>query len=727
MDVSEAPRLYSFAGFEFVPGRRVLMADGRAVPLSSRAFDILGLLIENRHRVVSREEILATVWRGISVDENNLAVQISALRRALAEHADGTHFILTIPGQGYKFAEPAPPASPLLGHEPAVETPSAGLAPAAPAPRAVIRRKPGLLAAACLAGAALIATGVMVLRRPAAPAGPPRLSIAVLPFRNLSADTQQNYLADAISDDLTTDLSQIPSSFVIARESADAYRDHPVPTQQIGAALNVRYLLEGSLRQEGPALHINAQLIDAATGAHLWASAFDVNHDGLAQARVDIVRHIASVLSFTLVQVEAARSLHERPSDPDAVDLFLQARSILDRTSDMAGLKDAQHLLERALATAPDYSDALAALGSILLHEIRGYDDPDENAHHTTAQTLIAKALASSPQNPAAINANGQLAEMDGRCESASQDYRRALALAPDDIESRQGLIRCARALGNMNEMLSQLKELLAIDPLGPKVAPRESMIGMAYLMLMKPSDAIWWLHQAGAVLPDPDNSDANLGWREWRQIYLIAALQESGERDLAAKAYQTYAAHHPNRTVWHLASYDSRALASLPGHKAYMTALQGAGMPAFAPEDAAAAISRADDDNVHNDFTPTPTTLDGAKGVTTSQMRALLSEQPAPLILDTGRCAAVVPGAICVWQQHRWGDQTEALVKEYSPHDDHGHRSVIVMGDGPFGWRGFLAARGLVAQGVHSVLWYRGGEEAWMAAGNTADDRRNP
>ena len=148
-----------------------------------------------------------------------------------------------------------------------------------------------------------------------------RLSVVVMPFRNLSGDASQDFLADAISDDLTTDLSKIPGSLVIARQSADSYRGRAVPAAEIGRALRVRYLLEGSLRTEGRSVHINAQLIDTTTQAHLWAARFDTAPDKLGDARNAIVRRIASALDVVLSDTDAA----SRPAQSaDAEDLFLR-------------------------------------------------------------------------------------------------------------------------------------------------------------------------------------------------------------------------------------------------------------------------------------------------------------------------------------------------------------------------------------------------------------------
>ena len=580
-----APGLIRFGQFLLEPERRLLSLDGAPVPLSSRAFDILLLLIRHRDRIVSKDEIFAAVWPGLAVEDNNLAVQISALRRGLREQADA-RFILTVPGRGYRFvapvmeeAEPAPAAE---------QAPR--LARTEPAAPVATRRRLWPFGAAAVLCLLLAVVGIRFLQREMHVA--PRLSIAVLPFRNLSADPQQDYLADAITDDLTTDLSHIPGSTVIARGSADTYRGRAVAASEIGRTLNVRYLLEGSLRIEGDTFHINSQLIDAATGAHVRGDRFDVTRDKLGSVQEQIVRRIASTLDFTLVQVEAARSLHERPNNPDAVDLYLRARSVLDQSNTLADLTAAQSLLEKAVALSPEFGDALAELGIVLVNKMGNFDDIDDDRDGARAAAVVSKAMLVAPRNPLAITANGMLAWVNRHCEQAQPSFRLALSLDPNNVEARNGLARCSRSLGHMEQMIADYQDILRIDPVGSRNAARQHLIGMGYLMLGRPLDAIDWLERAGAGLVNSGESETTLGWREWRRIYLIAAYRLAGNANEAARQYDEYRRGHPNRTVSQLASYDTHALSQVQGYTAYLKALSDAGMPVSIKEDADFAVA---------------------------------------------------------------------------------------------------------------------------------------
>ena len=152
----------------------------------------------------------------------------------------------------------------------------------------------------------------------------------MLPFENLSGDKEQDYFADGITDDLTTDLSHLPDSFVISRGTAFTYKGKPVDTKQIGRELGVRYVLEGSVRRVGETITVNAQLISTETGAHVWADRFDGERSRLGELQVEVVSRLANSLGVELVKAEALRAARERPNNPDAVDLAMRGWASLN-------------------------------------------------------------------------------------------------------------------------------------------------------------------------------------------------------------------------------------------------------------------------------------------------------------------------------------------------------------------------------------------------------------
>jgi adenylate cyclase len=216
--------------------------------------------------------------------------------------------------------------------------------------------------AACVA--ALLAVGAFAWRAGYAPrfmassvddklANAPRLSIVVLPFENLSGDKEQDYFADGITDDLTTDLSHLPDSFVISRGTAFTFKGKPVDAKEIGRELGVRYLLEGSVRRLGEKVEINAQLISTETGARVWADWFDGERSKIGELQVDVVARLANSLGVELVKAEALRATRQRPGNPDAVDLAMQGWAAFYSRAGPAYLNDSIALFERALALDP--------------------------------------------------------------------------------------------------------------------------------------------------------------------------------------------------------------------------------------------------------------------------------------------------------------------------------------------------------------------------------------
>ena len=195
-------------------------------------------------------------------------------------------------------------------------------------------------------------------------ANAPRLSIVVLPFENLSGDKDQDYFADGITDDLTTDLSHLPDSFVISRKTAFTYKGKPVDAKAIGRELGVRYVLEGSVRRVGDKITVNAQLISTETGAHVWADRFEGERANLGQLQVDIVSRLANSLGVELVKAESLRAMRERPDNPDAADLAMQGWALIGQVDDKQRYNDGIKLFERALALDPQNVGAMTGLAT---------------------------------------------------------------------------------------------------------------------------------------------------------------------------------------------------------------------------------------------------------------------------------------------------------------------------------------------------------------------------
>jgi TolB-like protein/DNA-binding winged helix-turn-helix (wHTH) protein/Flp pilus assembly protein TadD len=731
--------IYAFAGFTLDSAKRRLLVDGRPATLNARAFDILLVLLDNADRTVTKEEILTRVWGEIYVEENNLAVQISVLRKALSVKQGGAKLILTVPGRGYRFVGQLerPAAEPAAAAPPAAVNPIA--TPTAPEDsmthkgwRRWLRDRRRMAMAGTAIVVALAAVITWLALQPArAPA--PRLSIVVLPFRNLGGDPKDDYLADAVSDDLTTDLSHLPGSIVIARQSADLYRGRAVGAERIGADLGVRYLLEGSVRRVDQKLLINAQLIDSSNGAHLWADRFDTSTAQLAEAQAAIVGRIASALDFTLVQIEGRRSYLDRPSNPDALDFFFRGRSILDRDNSFDGLLQSQSLFERAIALQPNFAEAMSDLAGLLLIKVRDYDDPTLTEDMTEAETWLDEALAIAPDNAHALATRGLRLALDKRFDEAAQSYRLALSFDPNSVEARLGLARCANAFGHPEEAVGLIQAALQIDPVNPQNRNRFHQLGMALLLLGRADEAIPWLQKA--AVGEPNTMEDN-------EMALIAAYSEIGRAAEAHMKFLAYNDRWPHRSSWRIGCLATSAISKMPGFERLIAGLEAAGMPRFIDEAADDGVQPQATPRAAGDLEPSPTTIPGARTIATAEFSKILAQGDGPqsgapqggghVVLDVGCGAAVPLGAI--WPN--WlGDYTSLSVDERDAMKrdidaaSHGRAqpSVIVMGSGAYGWDAYNAALAVLSLGYRNVLWYRGGEEALAAASLPHEDRRKP
>jgi TolB-like protein len=237
--------------------------------------------------------------------------------------------------------------------------------------------------------------------------GPPRLSIVVLPFANIGGDPEQDYFVDGVTESLTTDLSRISGSFVIARNSAFSYKGKSPDVRQIGRELGVRYVLEGSVQRGGNRLHVNVQLIDAETGNHLWAERFDKPLADLFYMQDEIVSRLAAQLNTELIAAEARRA--ERSAHPDATDLCFQGTALWHRGQSLENLGRARGFFERAVALDPNHVEALTGL-AIVDMMVTGLLLPDDRAiRYAAAEATALKALALAPNHALAHYALGAI------------------------------------------------------------------------------------------------------------------------------------------------------------------------------------------------------------------------------------------------------------------------------------------------------------------------------
>jgi TolB-like protein/class 3 adenylate cyclase/Tfp pilus assembly protein PilF len=326
----------------------------------------------------------------------------------------------------------------------------------------------------------------------------PRLSIVVLPFANLSNDPDQQYLADAFTEDLTTDLSQVAGMFVIARNTAFTYRTKAVDTRQIGRELGVRYVLEGSVQRSGNKVRMTAQLIDAETNAHLWAERFDREIGDLFDLQNEITGRIANTLNLELIAAEAARPTN----NPDAMDYILRGRAARLRPSSRDSYTEAINLFEHALTLDPQSIEAQTQLAGALSWRVLDGIANSVTADLARAEGLIEPVLAARPRDGFAHLVKGNLLRAQNRYDEALPEYEAALALNHNSTGARNGLAWCKLLTGSLDEAMRLWEEVIRLSPLDPGIPWRYASIGLVHLLQSRPDEAILWLEKARSAGP---------------------------------------------------------------------------------------------------------------------------------------------------------------------------------------------------------------------------------
>jgi len=335
------------------------------------------------------------------------------------------------------------------------------------------------------------------------PAVPPRMSIVVLPFMNLSDDTEQQYFADGITEDLTTDLSRVPGSFVIARNTAFTYKGQPVDVKKVSRELGVRYVLEGSVRRVGDQVRVNVQLVDGQSGAHLWADRFDTDRANLAQAQDEITGRLARTLNLELVEASVRRSEQERAADPDARDLVMRGWALSNRMASAATREEARRAFERALDIDPESVDARIGLGEVL---ISGEDmEGGSNSVHpnvTRAEQLLFEVLERDPKRSRAHLVMGLIRRWQGRLSDSKIELEAAIALDPNQASGHRQLGVTLMFLGQPEAAIPQLEKSTRLSPHDPFIALNYNALGRCHLFMGHVDQAIDLLRKARATSP---------------------------------------------------------------------------------------------------------------------------------------------------------------------------------------------------------------------------------
>ncbi|MBY5798739.1 winged helix-turn-helix domain-containing tetratricopeptide repeat protein [Rhizobium leguminosarum] len=398
---------FAFGPFVLDPGAGTLLRNDDPVAIGHRGVKLLAALVERPGEILGKAELMDAAWPGISVEEGNLSVQIAQLRKLLGPPADGGEWISTVPRVGYRFTG----AIDQLGG---------------------VKRKPLPL--------------------------PDKPSIAVLPFVNISNDPEQESFADGLTEDLITDLSRMPGLFVIARSSAFAYKGRAKDVRDIAEELGVRYLLQGSARRAAGQVRINAQLVDAATGDHLWAERFDHSLDDIFAVQDEVTAKIVEALLGRL----RAPPPRNRPKNLEAYDLCVRARKLMDDSPQTA--REGHLMLTRAISLDPDYAEPYRWLAiNHWMGEVHS-GGPTEPTRKTALQ-LARKAVAIDPNDAGCRWILAYLLAYERSFAEADAEFAKAIELDPNEADTFAALSDITVLAGRVGEGLEHIAKAFRLNP----------------------------------------------------------------------------------------------------------------------------------------------------------------------------------------------------------------------------------------------------------------------
>ena len=330
-------------------------------------------------------------------------------------------------------------------------------------------------------------------------ANAPRLSIVVLPFENLGGDPEQQYFADGITDDLTTDLSHVPDSFVIARDTAFTFKGRQVDAKAIGRELGVRYMLEGSVRRAGEKVEINAQLISTETGAHVWADRFEGERSNLGKLQFEVVARLANSLGWELMKAEVLRDERERPGDPDARDLTMRGFATIwnFNGANKATWNDAIAMFERALALDPHNARAMTGLATALLvRPYAGWSD-DPAADVARAEKTADDALALRPDDSDAHMVKSYLFETKSQTRAALAEAETAVGDDPNNARAIAQAGYLGSYFGHSEDGVAAVETALRLSPHDPTAPIMQAHLCYLHNNLAQWEQAIEWCEKA--------------------------------------------------------------------------------------------------------------------------------------------------------------------------------------------------------------------------------------
>ena len=443
---------YFFEDYALDTDRRELHRGPTVVPTAPQVFDLLDYLIRNREHVVSKDDLVNAIWHGRIVSDMALTTRLNAARSAIGDSGEEQRLIRTLPRKGFRFVGAV--------HE--------GDRPSGTA-------------------AAVSDTELST----AAPALPDKPSIAVLPFENISGDPEQEYFAEGMVEEIITALSRFKWLFVIARNSSSTFKGRPIDIKEVGRRLGVRYVLEGCVRKAAGKVRITGQLIDALTGAHIWADRFERDLTDVFALQDELTIAVVSAIQPSLMQAEFEIAARRPPENLTAYDLLLRARQksyLITRE----GIAETAQLAQRALDLDPRSSFAAVLAASAHLNNVVFGYAVDPQFDRSEAKRLIRLALSLDENNAVVLSNAGRVtAYLDGDYETAIDYCDRAVACNPNEIVAWlfRGVVY--RHAGQYEEAIRSYERGIRVSLLSPFLPSFFAGIGTALNELRRFDEAV--------------------------------------------------------------------------------------------------------------------------------------------------------------------------------------------------------------------------------------------
>jgi DNA-binding winged helix-turn-helix (wHTH) protein/TolB-like protein len=470
--------VYEFGKFRFDPANHLLLSGGSPVALTPKVFELLLVLVQNGNRLTTKEELIRRVWPNSVVEEANLTVNISALRRILGETTDGQPYIETVPKKGYRFVAPvaevqentanpvSPGAEPVAGPPPRPSTrsddPSSNPAPnPQPLPRKEARRRFGVGPAFALLVIFVAAASFLVSHGPShrKPSSDRPRSLAVLPFQNLRANTDSDFLEFSLADAVITKLGYVSELSVRPSYAVQRYKARAIDIRRVASDLNVDTLLTGAFLRDGDDLRITCQLIDVKTQNILWKGDFDLKYEKLLTVHDSVANQIIKGLELSLSPLETAQLKRGETISPLAYEYYLRGVDLYSMSDFPVAIK----MLEKSTELSPDYALTWANLGKAYTANASFQFGGGEQ--YQKAQKAFERALALQSDQ---IDARIYMANMftdTGRVEKAVPLLRQALETNPNHAEIHWELGYAYRFAGMLRESVLESENARRLDP----------------------------------------------------------------------------------------------------------------------------------------------------------------------------------------------------------------------------------------------------------------------